>query len=68
MNKKYIILILISLSVFIKPCFGYIDPGTGSMIFQMLAALLFGALFAVKLYWKKIMFFFRKNRKSDPED
>ena len=32
----------------------YIDPGSGSYFFQMLVASLFGATYAVKLYWDKI--------------
>ena len=36
----------------------YIDPGTGSYVFQMIIAALLGASFAVKVYWKKIKAFF----------
>jgi hypothetical protein len=32
----------------------YVDPGTGSYIIQILIALLAGAAFAVKIYWRKI--------------
>ncbi len=32
----------------------YIDPGTGSMIFQVLIASFMGILFMVKVYWNKI--------------
>lgn len=32
----------------------YIDPGTGSLILQILFASVFGALFAIKLFWSKI--------------
>ena len=34
--------------------FAYIDPGTGSFIIQMIIAGAMGALFTVKVYWKKI--------------
>ena len=32
----------------------YLNPGTGSIAFQLIAAFLFGGLFTVRLYWKKI--------------
>ena len=31
-----------------RPAFAYLDPGTGSMIFQVALASLFGVLLAVK--------------------
>lgn len=33
---------------------GYIDPGSGAYLFQIAAAALFGALYAVKSYWREI--------------
>ncbi len=50
----------------------YIDPGTGSLIIQVLIAAFFGALFAVKMFWKRIKIFFNglfstgsKNEKAE---
>jgi ABC-type uncharacterized transport system permease subunit len=40
--------------IFSTPAHAYIDMGTGSMIFQMLAAGLVGFLFTVKMYWVSI--------------
>jgi len=36
----------------------YLDPGTGSYMFQLFLMFLVGGLFAIKLYWKKIRLFF----------
>ena len=36
----------------------YLDPGTGSYLFQILIAALVGGLFAVKLFWGRIKAFF----------
>jgi len=36
----------------------YIDPGTGSLIIQVLIASFVGALFVIKIYWKKVKAFF----------
>lgn len=32
----------------------YIDPGTGSLFLQILLASIFGALFAIKIFWLKL--------------
>ena len=34
--------------------FAYLDPGTGSIILQTLLAAVIGALFTLKLYWRRI--------------
>ena len=36
----------------------YIDPGTGSLILQILLAWLVGSLFVIKLFWRSIGHFF----------
>lgn len=38
----------------------YIDPGSGSMLFQLLIAGLLGALYGIKLFWTRIKLFFAK--------
>lgn len=51
----------------------YIDPASGSYIFQLLVAGLLGALFTLKIYWKSFKAFlgnlFRKNKElgDDPK-
>jgi hypothetical protein len=44
---------------FPKNAHAYLDPGSGSYLLQLLLAALFGALFAIKIFWKKIVDFFR---------
>lgn len=34
--------------------YGYIDPGTGSYVFQVIVAAFVAVSFAVKVYWRKI--------------
>jgi hypothetical protein len=61
-------------TVFLKHQPLYLDPGTGSFLFQMLLAALMGILLAVKIYWRKIKGFFKKsqpdqaNIKINPDD
>ena len=36
----------------------YIDPGTGSLVLQMIVAGVVGAGFAIRIFWKHIRTFF----------
>ena len=40
-----------------KKADAYLDPGSGSFIFQIIIAALFGGLVALKTYFKKIKLF-----------
>jgi hypothetical protein len=51
---KLIFLILFSFFVFPGTAYAYIDPGSGSFVFQLFLGALLGALFSVKLFWNKI--------------
>ena len=42
---------------FSRDACGYIDPGTGSYILQILVAGIVGSLFVVKIFWKRISLF-----------
>ena len=38
--------------------YAYLDPGTGSYIFQLVIAAIVGLLFLAKVYWGRIKTFF----------
>jgi predicted Kef-type K+ transport protein len=42
------------LSLLETRAYAYIDPGTGSYLFQIMVASLIGAGFAIKTYWSRI--------------
>jgi hypothetical protein len=44
----------------------YLDPGSGSMILQILAGGVAAVAVTAKLYWRKLLRFLRI-RKDDPE-
>ena len=48
--------------------FAYLDPGTGSYVFQVLVAAFIGGLFTIKIFWQKIKKFFSNlfSRKQTP--
>lgn len=48
------------LSLLVRPVYAYIDPGSGSYLFQIMLASLVGAVFAVKTYWVRIKEIVRK--------
>jgi hypothetical protein len=43
-----------------KIAYGYIDPGTGSIVIQAIVGVIVGAGFFIKIFWKKIKAFFTK--------
>ena len=55
---------------FIPHTLAYIDPGTGSIILQAIAAAIAGAAIIVRIYWHRLLRFFglRKNIKPDPSN
>jgi len=49
----------------------YIDPGTGSIIIQVLLGFLVGGLFALKIYWARVLawskrLFSRQGKHEEP--
>lgn len=64
-----IALLTLGLLIFPRSAHAYLDPGTGSYIFQILIAGLLGAAFAVKVFWARIKSFlagvFSKQKKDD---
>jgi len=45
----------------------YLDPGSGSYIFQVIVAASLGALFTLRVLWARIMGFFRKRSSGSEE-
>jgi len=46
------------LIVFVDKAEAYIDPGTGSMILQAMIAAIAGSAVAIKIFWKRIKYFY----------
>jgi len=38
----------------------YLDPGAGSHLLQLILGLVLGALFSLKIFWKKIKIFLKR--------
>tara|TARA_Y100001949_G_C15936190_1_gene308005 strand:- start:686 stop:907 length:222 start_codon:yes stop_codon:yes gene_type:complete len=60
--------VLLCHELFISNAYAYIDPGSGSVIFQVIIGTLVGLGIALKIYWEKLkMKFSMLSRKSDDE-
>ena len=43
-----------------NPVYAYLDPGTGSMLIQMIIGGIVAALFTIKMYWYRLKEFIKK--------
>ena len=51
--------IILGLLIYPSRAYAYLDPGTGSYVLQLLIASAIGALFALKMFWKRVSTFFK---------
>ncbi len=68
-NKLIMGLVLLGTVGMTSPAYAYLDPGTGSMLVQMLLGGVAGAMVIGKLYWQQVKAFFgrRPHENSDQE-
>ncbi len=62
------ILITVLLLLFMNDTVAYLDPGTGSMLLQVILGGIAAVGVATKLYWHKIRAAFGMARKEESED
>jgi hypothetical protein len=71
-KSSVFILTLACLLSWTSDAHAYFDPGTGSMVLQLLIASLLGFLFTLKTYWGKLKEFIKnligKNSTNDPRN
>ena len=59
-RMRFSLLVPLSLFLFFPATAqAYIDPGTGSYVLQLLLAGFLGALFALKVFWRRVVGFLR---------
>ena len=56
-------------AAFLSPvsALAYIDPGTGSYVIQIIIAGFVGAMFTLRIFWKKIVRLFKKGGPVEPK-
>ena len=62
-----VFLLLIS-PIMLQLAYGYLDPGTGSYIIQLLIGGLLGGIFAIGVFWKKVVAFVKRIFRSQKDD
>lgn len=53
------------LFLFPADAWAYLDPGAGSMLLQLLLGGIAGLAVVLKVFWKRIMDFFRQEKEND---
>ena len=53
------LLIIVGITLCADKAYAYLDPGTGSYMLQLFIAVVIGGLFAIKIFWRKILFFLK---------
>ena len=61
-------LIVVMMVLATEPAFAYLDPGTGSMLLQVILGGVAAVAVAVKLFWYKIRAVVGLGKKSSAED
>ncbi len=54
------LLILVMALIWAPNTYGYLDPGTGSYLIQILLAGILSIAFTLKVFWKQIKIYFTK--------
>ena len=57
----------LSLGTATSTAHAYLDPGTGSMILQLMLGGVAGVALAGKLYWQRLQSIFGMKRRKEPE-
>ncbi|MBI2341087.1 MAG: hypothetical protein HYU99_12090 [Deltaproteobacteria bacterium] len=60
MKKAPLLLLLIFIFSLSRPAHAYLDPGTGSMVLQIVVGGILAALYTLKVYWRRLVKFFKK--------
>ena len=62
-----LLVLIVAFLVVPTRAYAYIDPGTGSYVFQMVAAALVSVGFLARAYWHRLRSFFARRDRSSPQ-
>jgi hypothetical protein len=60
-----LLLVALLVAAFERPAHAYLDPGSGSMLMQVLLGGVAGVAVIVKLYWRGLLSFLRIRPRDD---
>ncbi len=65
---SYKTIVVLSVLAWVSPAYAYLDPGSGSMLLQLLLGGVAGLVVVIKLYWHRLLvkFGIRKNEDGSP--
>jgi hypothetical protein len=63
--RRFLLLVLCLQILLTSEAHAYLDPGTGSFIFQMIVAGVVGTAVTLKMYWRQFKAFLRRDRGAE---
>jgi hypothetical protein len=66
-HSRVPLVVLVALLTPLSGAEAYLDPGTGSLLLQLLLAGFLGALFTVRRWAGRVVFFFRRSETAGDE-
>ena len=68
LNVTVIVLAAFLLLNFAGESRAYLDPGSGSMVLQLILGGLAGAMLAIKIFWRRILSMFGVGKKDNQDE
>ncbi len=65
---KHAFFFIIFFVLFVEPAYSYLEPGTGSILVQLIMGGMAGVLMVIKLYWNRVKSFFIKTNSNLERD
>jgi len=65
---KYALVLLVFLSLFTSNAWAYLDPGTGSMLLQVILGGVAAVGVAIKIFWYRIRAAIGLGKKNEPAE
>lgn len=65
--RHWLLVIVLLLFVSVREAHAYLDPGSGSMVLQVILGGIAGLMLAVKLFWGRILAFFGVRSSKEEE-
>jgi len=62
-----VVFVLALMCLFLPAANAYVDPGSGSLIFQAVIGGLLAAAVAFRVFWRRLLGVFGKSRHESPE-
>jgi len=63
--EKALVLVIGAIFLFPLNAFAYLDPGSGSMLLQLILGGFAGLVIVFKLYWQSFLSFFKGKKSTD---